>query len=169
MNQYILTLLMASLAAALVELLAPRGDGGRIAGHVRMIAGLFLLVSLLTPLQKGIAYIQNVADGSFHDEMLSTYVPDHTAEDYEAAFGATLSSVGQKEIETWVKTALADRFSIASEQATVEAVCRSDGQTLAISEIRIGLSGSASLTDPHPIESYITEQMNCPCYVTVGQ
>ena len=51
MSAYILPLLAASLAAALVELLAPKGDGGRIAAHVRMIAGLYLLVALLNPLR----------------------------------------------------------------------------------------------------------------------
>ena len=43
MSNYILTLLAASLAACMIELLAPKGDGGRTASYVRMIAGLFLL------------------------------------------------------------------------------------------------------------------------------
>ena len=63
MKSYILTLLSASLAASVVELLAPNGEGGRLASHIRMIAGLFLLVALLTPLREGIRLLREAADG----------------------------------------------------------------------------------------------------------
>lgn len=168
MNTYILSLLVASLAAALVELLAPRGDGGRIASHVRMIAGLFLLVSLLSPLKVAVSYIRDVADGTLRDDLLAAYTPDIPAEDYEATFGATLASVGRDEVSAWVKTTLQDRFSVPPNNTTVEVVCLSNGETLTVSEVRIALIGSSVWKDPHPIEAYITEQLACPCYITVG-
>ena len=63
MNTYILSLLAASLAAAVVELITPKGEGGRLVSHVRMVAGLFLLVALLAPLREGITLLLDAAQG----------------------------------------------------------------------------------------------------------
>jgi len=60
---YLLSLLTASLAAAIAELLAPKGEGGRITAHIRMVAGLFLLVALLNPLREGIRLLRDAALG----------------------------------------------------------------------------------------------------------
>ena len=40
--------------------------------------------------------------------------------------------------------------------------------TLTVTEVRISLKGSYTLRDPHPIESYFSSQLGCPCYVTVA-
>ncbi len=167
MAPYILTLLVASLAAAVVELLAPRGEGGRLAGHVRMIAGLFLLVALLDPLQKGIELLQSAADGELTEDILSA-LPDDTPIDYESTFHAGLSAVGARETEAWVSSTLASSFSVPATDAIVAAVCETVDGGLIITEVRIALSGSSLLTNPHPIETYFEEQLGCPCYVTVS-
>ncbi|MBQ9151727.1 MAG: hypothetical protein IJX72_05705 [Clostridia bacterium] len=166
MNAYILTILAASLAAAIIELLAPKGDGGRIAAHVRMIAGLFLLVALLNPLKEGILLLQSAVEGDLTDR-LSEAIPNHTPTDYEAAFGDTLTAVGKKEVEAWVASTLENVFGIPSSGYTVEAVCESVETTVTLREVRISLHGKYILENPHPIEAYVTEQLKCSCYVTV--
>ncbi len=168
MTSYIMALLMASLAAAIMEMLAPRGDGGRIAAHVRMIAGLFLLVALLSPLQKGIALLRSVAEGSLEEDYFSEHLPAYTPTDYEAAFGSTIQAFSASEAEAWVHSTLQAAFGIPPEGCLVEVICQTSDRTPILQEVRIALLGVYMLRDPHPIETYIADRLGCPCYVTVG-
>lgn len=170
MTSYVLTLLAASLAAAMVELIAPKGEGGRLANHVRMIAGLFLLVTLLNPLREGLAILQAAAEGDL-PRRLEAKINAATPEDHEATFVASLAAMGQAETESWVTETLQTRFSIPPTDCAVEvlcdALCDAETQTLTLRELRIGLKGGSALQNPHPIEAYFSEALNCPCYVVV--
>ena len=166
MNRYILTILAASLAAAVIELLAPRGEGGRLAASVRMVAGLFLLVSLMAPLQEGILWLRSAAEGELSEE-LAERVPMLPSEDYEAVWGEALAAVGRSECETWIASVLESVFGIPSEGHVSQVICTGDGEGLSLLEARISLRGEYALRDPHAIETYIGEHLGCPCYVTV--
>ena len=166
MKAYILTILSASLVAAVIELLTPKGEGGRIAAHVRLIAGLFLLVALLNPLREGILYLKSAAEGNLTDR-LAEVLPESSAEDYEEVFLGVLTDAGALETEAWVLSALETVFHIPPTACTVEAICEAEGNALALREVRIALSGEYMWEDPHPIEAYISAQLQCPCYVTV--
>lgn len=168
MTPYILSLLVASLAAALVELLAPRGEGGRLAAHVRMLAGLFLLVALLSPLQKGIALLRTAAEEGVNDDFIADYVPEITPGDYQATFGESVSTISGQQVESWVVDTLSSDFDIPAADCTVQAVCRTESGTLTLEEVRIALHGTAALRDPHPIEKQVSDTLACPCYVTVS-
>ncbi len=165
MSTYILTLLAASLAAAVIELLSPKGEGGRIASHVRLVAGLFLLVMLLEPLQEGLNLLRSAAAGE-----LTIRLPQasdiHDTADYGYAFWDTVEAVSRGEVEAWVTEILEAEFSIPPSDCVVEAVCERDGDGLVLRELRIGLRGKYMLKDPHPIEAYFSERLGCPCYVT---
>ena len=166
-NSYVTTILAAALSAAVVELLAPRGEGARIAAHVRMIAGLFLLVALLQPLKEGILILRSAMDGNPTDrisDMLST----HTSGNYEDAFYDTVAGIGKEKTEDWVRSALQSSFGIPTSGCRVQAVCDAAGEGVALTELRISLHGKYALENPHPIEAYMSEQLGCPCYVTVG-
>ena len=166
MNAYILTILAASLAAAIIELLSPKGEGGRIASHVRTVAGLFLLVALLGPLREGILFLRSAAEGNLTDR-LASMTPDVSPEAYEEAFRDTLVGIGKEETEAWVLSALHTVFGIPSTGCIGAAVCETEGNTLDLREVRISLCGEYVLENPHPIETYIVSQLQCPCYVTV--
>lgn len=166
MNAYILSLLAASLFAAVAELLAPKGEGGRLADHVRMVAGLFLLVALLNPLQEGIGILREAADGDLTrrwEEML----PDAGNEGYEDAFSSSLATVSREEVEAWVISALDTVFGIPPSSCTVEVLCEATASSVQLLEVRIALHGATVFENPHPIEAYVTAQLQCPCFVTV--
>ena len=165
-SSYVLTILSASLVACVIELLVPKADGGRLASYVRMIAGLFLLVLLLNPLREGLELLHDAAEGD-PAGVIADRLPTPMPEDYEAAFGSSLTAVGKRETEAWVKETLETVFHIPPSDCAVEAVCESDGASLSLCELRIGLRGKHALEDPHPLESYFTDLLGCPCYVTV--
>jgi len=169
LKAYVLTVLSASIAAAMVEMLSPKGEGGRIAAHVRMIAGLFLMVALLKPLGAGIAFLKHTADGDLSDLMhqIEEALPDGYGEDYAAVFDGTLADVSRAEVEAFVVSALGTVFGVSPQDCAVEAVCDAEEGTVTLLEVRIALCGGSLLKDPHPIESYVASQLGCPCYVTV--
>ena len=166
MNTYVLALLAASLGVALIRLLAPKGEGGRLGDHVDMIAGLFLLVSLLEPLKAGITLLYTAAEGDLADQLPIT-VPAYSEEDYAEVLNSTLLSVGKTQAEVWVSSALQDRFGIPPMDCRISVSCAAEGENLTVSEVRVALSGSSITQNPHPIEAYITDSLGCPCYVTV--
>ncbi len=167
MNTYILTLLAASLAAAVVELLSPKGEGGKLVSHVRMIAGLFLLAALLNPLKEGISLLRDAADGDL-THRLESLLPTNTPDDYEAAFGDALTAVSRGEVEAFVVSALETDFGIPPSGCTVSVTCAYEDGILTVTEVRIALHGRYMTQDPHPIEDHVSERLRCPCYVTVG-
>ncbi len=168
MSAYILSLTVASIAAAVALLLAPRGDGGRMASYVRMIAGLFLLVALLGPIKEGITLLSSIADGSLAEDIMDAF-PERPATDYESTLAASLTQMTASEVEIWVVSTLAEMFAVPESDITLSALCApaDDGLTVTVCELRIALSGNSALVDPHPIEAYFEEALNAPCHVTV--
>ena len=166
MKAYILPILSASLIAGVIEHLAPKGEGGRMAAHVRLIAGLFLLVTLLNPLREGILFLKSAAEGNLADR-LTEVLPEASAKDYEEVFLGVLADTGVLETEAWVLSALETVFHIPPTACAVEVTCEAEGNTLALREVRIALRGEFMWEDPHPIEAYMSAQLQCPCYVTV--
>ncbi len=165
MTPYILSLAAASLAAALVELLAPKGEGGRLAAGIRMVAGLFLLVALLSPLRAGLELLVGLSDGTVD---LPVGVPSVEAEDYESTLQASILSLGEAELTAWVGETLRTAFGVSPEEAEVIPVwAESEALPPPLAEVYILLSGTAALEDPHPIEAYFADALGCSCRVSV--
>ncbi len=160
---YILSLTAASIAAVVVELLAPRGEGGRLASSVRMTAGLFLLVALLSPLRAGLELLTGLAEGSLE-------LPAAETVDYGSTWQGALVAMGERELVAWAVDALYADFSVPPAHAEVIPVFAEDGDALPppLSELCIVLHGASVLEDPHPIEEYFTAALGVPCRVTVA-
>ena len=163
MTPYILSLVAAAMAAAVVELLAPKGEGGRISAQVRMVAGLFILVALLLPLRDGVAFLTELSDGG------GLAIPSYDAPDYESTLQASVVSLGSAELSAWVTSTLEAEFSISPDLAEVVPVWgESDTTPPPLAEVYIVLSGKAVLTDPHPIEAFFADALGCPCRVSIS-
>ncbi len=161
MTAYILSMLAAALLCAVVELLAPKGEGGRLASGVRMVAGLFLLVALLAPLRAGLDVLSD-----FVGQDIDT--PAEDAEGYESAWEASILALGHAELTAWVTETLTTEFGIAADCVEVVPVWgESDTVTPPLSEVCIVLSGRAMAEDPAPIEAYFAAALGCPCRVSV--
>lgn len=167
MNQYVLSILAATLLAAVTEKLAPAGEGGRMAAHVRFLTALFLIVALITPVKDAVTYLKGLTTDDVSG-IVNDWVDLPEQGDYSEVLGSTLTAVTAEEAEGWLKKILAERFSIPADTCTLWVGCVSDGTAVTFSEVRIALSGASALKDPHPIEAYVSEMLGCPCYVTVS-
>ncbi len=167
------TLLLAAIAAAVVELLVPQGDGGRVAAYVRMIGGLFLLVVLLGPIREGLTLLREAAEGDLSEHVPEVLLPSGEPTDYEAILRDTLAAAGASEVEAWVRATLEEEFGIPPEEGRIAVLCEvttsaeGGAEAWRVQEVRVALSGGSALRDPHPIEARIGEALGGPCYVTV--
>lgn len=170
MTDYIYAFLLTAVAAAIVELLAPVGEGGRLGGVVRFAVGLCLLVMLLNPLREGISLLRSIADG----HLAINWEGEAPVEqlDYDGILQDELSDLGRSEVEAWVSATLAARFGIPAEHHTVTVSmaegAAEDGGLPALTGITILLHGSSVFENPHQIESYFTDQLGCPCAVAIN-
>lgn len=162
---YVYGFILTAVMAVLVEMLVPAG--GKLGGHVRLVAGLCLLVALIGPIREGIGLLRSAADGSWEWGIPEEFPEIDT--DYEGMLGDHLASLGQREMEAWVSTTLTERFGIPAERATVTAtVTAGEGGVPVLRHIHIRLTGSSVFKNPHEVEAFFTEQLGCPCTVAVG-
>ncbi len=170
----LMTLILAALAAAVVELLVPHLDGGRMAAYVRMIGGLFLLVVLIAPVTEAVTLWREAAEGELNERLPEAFLPAGEPTDYTAVWRETLAATGEAAVTKWVQETLAADFAISAEEATVSVVCTVSDATgdaagvPVVQEVRIALSGGAILQDPRRMEAVIGEALGCLCFVTVG-
>lgn len=165
MRSYVFSILSAALLATMAERLAPHGEGGRLSASVRMVAGLFILLTLLSPVKEGIRLLREAAEGELTarvEAMLPT-----EGNDYAALFEDTLTGLGEGEITACVTAAMEESFGVPPSGCRVWVDCNYGEGVLTVSEIRICLTGKYLLVDPHPVEAYFGELFGCPCYVTV--
>lgn len=162
---YVYALILTAVTAVVVELMMPEG---RMSGVVKGVLGLCLLVTLLAPIKEGIALIRQVATG----EITLPQGGDHmlNGEDYQGHLRDELATLGEQEVLAWVSMTLEQVFGIASKNhtCTVTMGVAADGMTPVVERVTLILSGTAIFEDPHAIEAYIAEQLNCSCTVAVG-
>lgn len=165
MGRYVYGLILVGVSAAVVELLAVGGDASRMKGHLRLVAGLCILVACLQPMREGIAYLTSLAEGELP---LTLPHKDVEEENYQEMFDGYLGDTGSREVKVWVETTLTDVFGISEEHSTVEVSMTVADGVPCPAEVYIALSGKAILKNPHRIEEYISSRLACPCYVSVS-
>ncbi len=161
-------LIAAAVAATLVELIAPQGEGGRMGGHVRLVAGLCVLVALIQPLREGVMLLRAMAEGDLAEMLPDVELP--AEEEYGSVWSDTLAAMGDQEVTSWVEGVLEQKFEISPDNRRVQVVCEvGENGVLHVKEVYIALRGAAIWKDPHTIEGYVSERLSAPCTVSVGQ
>ena len=164
MNEYIYAWITVALLAVLAELLLPGGRNGKLAGHVRFLAGLCILAALVPTVKEGINRLSDLADG---DQVL-TFPSIEAGQDYDAYFSDHLSDMTKEKCEAWVYEALQKHFSLPRDQCLVLVTVEADDKGLPlVASVEICLYGTAILVNSHSIETFISTQLSTPCTVSV--
>lgn len=179
-------LLLTALAAAVLEFLLPDGDGfsSRMQGPIRTVVGLCILVALISPIREGISLLRRltVSDTTQLTEQLqssypSVIQPARGTEGYADDLAESLASTGNTAVEDWVREKLLSQFGIPAEQCAVKAEVvvtipadPASGETASarITGVWITFYGSSILRNPHTVEEWFSNQLGCPCYVSIG-
>lgn len=163
MAQYVYAWITVAVLSVLSELLLPGGKGGKMAGHMRFLAGLCVLIALLPVVKDGLAHLRDLAEGDYE-----IVLPEGEKGDYEACFRESLADLTKEQYEVWVYDTLQREFAIDKENCVAEVTVAHHGDGVpSITAVFISLSGKAILKDPRQIESRIGTALSVPCMVSV--
>ena len=87
---------------------------------------------------------------------------------FEEIYNENLIKESVEGIEQRLCEMLCSKFSILPESVSVKITIENEAGALTVNEVRVYLSGMAILKDPHEIEEYLGELVDCRCEVIWG-
>ena len=154
MKAYILSVIGASLVAAVITLFTPDGKGGGIGKHVKLITSLALLAVIINPFLDFVKNLSATDFDSLKDKIIDSADPQDT---YEKIFYESLSEMSASELEGELEKLISEKFGIKSENLSVNAEYSMDENTVCFKRITVILSGVAIFKDPYVIEAYVKD------------
>lgn len=154
MNAYFLSLLGAALLAALVGMLAPGGASSGLGKHLRLISVLVLFCVIAVPLPGLITKLKDLPSPS----------PESNREsDFELRSQEALDAAGRVYFVRALTGHLERKFGIEQGEIRCAVVWEeSDGESRPAS-VTLILSGRAKWKNPHELETYVSELLDCTC------
>ena len=141
MGTYLITLITASLVAAVVGILTPDGERGGIAKHMQLLISLALLCMMIAPVKDAIAALTELAGG----EWVAPELGETQEEDYREKMEEAMQNASGSYLAELLTDALATDGAVQPSRVTVI------------------LSGRAIWVDPAPIERYVSDLLGCEC------
>ena len=165
MKEYLYAWITVAILAALAEMITPGGKNGKMAGHIRLLCGLCVLVAFAPALGESVSMIRQVknltADITQGNENLN--------EIYQNYFKDNLAGMTEDSCQRYVLDILKEEFGIGADEAQVSVQIGFDENSVPhVQNTSILLSGKAVLKNPHAIETRISEGLNSPCVVSVA-
>ena len=163
MKSYLLGVLAASILAILVTQISPDGERGGIAKHIRLITSLFLICTLLSPIQALIQGLPNLING--------IRLPDITdsAEqpNYQEQLDEALRQASKDYFTDMLAQTLCADLSLSQEDLRCHVSWDADCSELTPTRVTVMLSGRAIWKDPAQIRSLVSTLIGCPCDVII--
>lgn len=163
MKSYLLTLLGAALAVTLVGLLSPKGEGGGMEKHLRLICALFLICVLISPLSGAIDQIREMFDGIHEIPGIGNTAQDGYREQMQQAADAA----SRQYFSDMLTQTLEQKFSIAMGDVRCSVAWDTVNGTLQPTQVTVLLSGRAIWMSPREIESFVSDLLGCICTVAI--
>ena len=157
MQEYLLSLLIVSIAIALVQLLAPNAT----ASHVKLICSLIFICVLASPLPQFLKKLPELSK-----EILNITNQPSSDNEYEEIMNDALENASKTYLAQALTSLLVERFSIPAGEVRCAIQWSGDG-TAEPQKVTVILSGSAIWKNPDPIEAAVTELLGCPCVTAI--
>jgi hypothetical protein len=154
MQQYLMGLFTLALCCAVVELLAPAGEGGGIARHIKLMSALCLLCTLISPL---ISLLQNGGElpKIWEDWFKEWTDTDENTEQWEDRWQEESEGLDIAYAQLMVADMIREEFGLEASDVRVELLLDEDEGS--VKEARVALTGKAIWVDTHAMETYIKD------------
>lgn len=148
--------------------LLPDGSGGSGDGLRKSLyrgVSLALTLCLLAP---AVPLVKKIADTALHGT--AEYLPSSADSADLSGLYSALSDVSAGKIGKSLETALSEEFGISPENVRVDVSVIADAEGVRLSFTNVTLYGTAVLTDPHAVISYMEKLTGSPAdvYCSVG-
>ena len=157
MKDYLLSLLVVSMILSVVGILAPKGTGGGLAGHIRLVAALVWICVLIAPLPTVIAELRDVWSNGFIE------IQTQDAPDYQIQTDQILDEASKAYFCDMLTQALEDRFSLMPGSLRCHVVWNETSDGIRPGKVTLLLSGDAVWQSPKQLEEFVTELIGCEC------
>lgn len=151
-------------AAAVIGIMnAMIPQGGKTKGYMRLVAALCLLCLVVRPLGDVMESLPSLMGsvGELVDEN-----GDTARGEYESILEGEIQETVRQTLCDAVKSQLATRFSVDNCQVGVSLV--RENEELRVTRVLITLMGKDIFKNPHAIEAYFSDLLNCDCVVVIG-
>jgi hypothetical protein len=154
MQQYLMGLFTLALCCAVVELLAPAGEGGGIARHIKLLSALCLLCTLISPL---ISLLQNGGElpKIWEDWFKEWTDTDEEIKEWEDRWQEESEGLDIAYAQLMVADMIREEFGLEASDVRVELLL--DEEEGSVKEARVALTGKAIWVDTHRMEAYIKD------------
>ena len=161
MAEYVCSLILVGVVAALMEMLTLSGDSGQ--SKLKLITGICLLLACLQPISQGVSYLKDLASG----QVSPPWQEGQVAEDYQQMLDSFLCDTSRDEVEKFTYDTLESYFGIGRDTCRVVVETESIEGIPHLPGVYITLTGAAVIKNPHQIEAYFEKQLSCECHVSV--
>lgn len=161
MKEYLLSLLVASMLLTLVGILSPKGSGGGLSGHVRLVAALVWICLLVVPLFRLIGEIPYLPSNT----ILSTQEPE--SPDYQAQLDEALNEASKEYFCDMLTQSLEEKFSLAAGTVRCAVRWAQTESGIKPEEVTVVLSGSAIWQSPALLEDFVSDLIGCGCIIVI--
>jgi hypothetical protein len=157
MKEYLLSLLLVSLAVAIAQILAPNAS----ASYVKLIGSLIFICVLAAPLPRFLQTLPELSDRILH------FTDGETSkEEYENTANDALENASKAYLAQALTKLLEERFSIPAGEVRC-VILWAEGEDATPERVSVILSGSAIWKNPAQIEGTVTELLGCPCVTAI--
>ena len=158
MRAYLLSLITASVCIAVAGVLAPSGGIGK---YVRLLCALFLITVISAPLGGLLGGFRELVNG---DWRLPTWEEESSN---SPSLQETINEASKAYFSESLTRLLEEEFSIRQGEIECRTVWSTDTEKITPKSIRLLLSGSAVWKDPHAIEAYVVDLLQCECIIAI--
>lgn len=166
MKNYIISVIIVSVCSSIAMRIIPENDKSGTGKGVKLLCMLCVICTLIVPL---LPFIKNYSSVKIWiDDLLLSFElkTDIDDSDYNKMFDQSLNNVTISCVEDSVKSFLNERFSISTDNVSVEAeVISDDDGKRTLSSVNVTLYGDAVWKNPYRIEEEIERNYGCECVV----
>lgn len=158
MKGYILGVVSLSLVSAIIISIAPAGHSQR---YLRLLAGLALTLCIAAPL------LSLIGEGEFSAEYVKELLgsEEESAANYDEIYNKTIINAGKQNVEKTLKSEMLQELKGNDEDIDLYLVLSNESDEIYIERVEIIIYPSGLSLDPHFMEDYISERLDCSCVV----
>ena len=162
MKQYIFSIILVSVIAAVVSIIAPEGEGGGISRHVSLAVGVSLILVCFAPAVQAVEWLKELD--------IESVLPDEEADssEYESIFNSTYTDAEIDNLCEGIKSLISQRYGLDPLCFSVSVRLSGSGQQKELERVTITLYGSAIWADTGEIERYLGSLLGCEIITIIG-
>ncbi len=159
-KEYFLCVIIAAVAAGLIGILAPDGNG--VGKYVRFAASLAVIAAVCTPLRPAVEYLYALSETDV------SAVIDDELEKYTERTNQLITEQSTAIVCETIKTELSEEFDIPLHECEIILDTEEESGEIRLIKVTVVLSGYSMWKDPKEIKNFVSDLAGCECEVILG-